>query len=306
MNVIRFNAQPTQIKQPLCLTIGNFDGVHFGHQQIILQLKETAKKHNLATGLLTFLPHPMLFFKQKKNFLLHTFKQKIATLQQFNLDYIILLPFNHHFANLSHYSFIEKILLQYCQAKTMIVGYDFTFGKNKLGNIESLMQYNICVQKIECQKQKQEICSSSLIRQLITEGKIKNANQILTRQFSINGKILSGQKLARKIGFPTINIKPNHNIIWPKFGVYQTQTSFVFQQQKIVLPSITNFGIKPTINNNQEPIFETHLFNWQQNIYNQQAEVEFIDFLRPEHKFNSILDLQEQIKQDIYIISNKI
>ncbi len=299
MTLLRINSQKIAVKQPLCLTIGNFDGVHFGHRQIILQLKETAKQHNLATGLLTFLPHPALFFKQKENFLLQTFKQKIATLQQFNLDYLIILPFNHYFANLSHHQFIEQILLQYCQTKIMVVGYDFTFGKNRLGNIESLKQHNILVQKIACQTQQEELCSSTLVRKFIAEGKVKNAQQILTKNFSITGKVLHGQKLARKLGFPTINIKPNINIILPKFGVYQTQTTFIFNQQKITRPSITNFGIKPTINRNQEPIFETHLLNWQNDIYGKQVEIEFIDFLRPEQKFSSLLELQEQIKKDL-------
>ncbi len=303
MTIIRFGLpKKGSITKQLCLTIGNFDGVHFGHQQIISQLNETAKKNNLATGLITFLPHPALFFKKQQNFLLQTFKQKITTLQQFNLDYIIVLKFNKHLANLSYDNFIKQILLQYCQTKTMVVGYDFTFGKNRLGNLESLRQNNISVEQLKCQKQQEIIFSSTLARKFISEGDIKKANQILTRNFSVVGKVLLGKQIARKIGFPTLNIAPNNNIIFPKFGVYQTETTFTFNQQKITLPSITNFGIKPTLNNNQQPLFETHLFNWQGDLYQQSIEVKFINFIRPEKKFSSLLELQQQIKQDIYNI----
>ena len=304
MTIVSFGLQKISISQKLCLTMGNFDGVHFGHQQIILQLKEVAKKNNLATGLITFLPHPALFFKKQQNFLLQTFKQKIATLLQFNLDYLFVLRFNKNLANLSHDNFIKQILLEYCQANTMVVGYDFTFGKNRLGSLESLRQNNIDVEQLKCQKQQDIIFSSTLARKFIGEGDIKKANQILTRHFSIVGKVLLGRQIARKIGFPTLNIAPNNHIILPKFGVYKTETTFIFNQQKITLPSITNFGIKPTISNNQQPLFETHLFNWQGDLYNQQVEVRFIDFLRPEKKFSSLLELQQQIKQDIYNISH--
>ena len=302
MTIVRFGSKKNNITKSLCLTIGNFDGVHFGHQQVILQLKETAKKNNLATGLITFLPHPALFFKKQQNFLLQTFKQKIATLLQFNLDYLFVLRFNKNLANLSHDNFIKQILLEYCQVNTMVVGYDFTFGKNRLGNLESLEQNHILVKQVNCQKQQDIIFSSSLARKFIGEGDIKKANQILTRHFSITGRVLLGRQIAGQIGFPTLNVAPNNNIILPKFGVYKTETTFVFNQQKITLPSITNFGIKPTVSNNQQPLFETHLFNWQGDLYQQQIEVKFINFLRPEKKFSSLLELQQQIKQDIYNI----
>lgn len=292
----------------LALTIGNFDGVHLAHQKIIEKTQEIARKNNLSSALLSFEPHPILFLNKNKNDFHHDFRitnlaNKINLLKKYNLDYLIILPFNNNLSSIKANNFVEDILINKFNVKSLIVGYDFTFGKGREGNFKTLENYNFDLHEINpikiFDKNHNAITiSSSLARQYLKNGEIKSLNQILGHNFAIDGIVVEGKKIARELGFKTANINHKINLIKPKFGVYKTR-SFIYDENKFY-NSITNFGIKPTFDNSVlKPLFETHLLDFSKNLYHKKIRVEFLDFIRDEKKFSSIEELKKQIKIDV-------
>lgn len=298
----------------IALTIGNFDGVHLAHQNIINKTKEIAKKHQIKSALLSFEPHPIVFLNRhldnyQSNFNLSSLAQKLRLLQKFYLDYVIILPFNQSLSQNSAVEFIERILIDKINTKSLVVGYDFTFGNKRDGNLKTLESYNfdlhqIAPIKIFTQNNDEITISSTLARNYFKNGKIKELNKILGYNFAIDGRVVNGQKIARQLGFKTANIKPKTPIITPKYGVYKTQTIINNYDKKFL--SITNFGLKPTLSEGKEliPIFENHIIDFNQDIYHQKITIEFIDFIREEKKFSSIEELKKQIIIDINNIKN--
>lgn len=298
-------------KKNLCLTIGNFDGVHLGHQAIISRLIEISQQKNLASAIMTFEPHPLAFFNENKkiDFRISTLKQKIKILQKFKIDYLILQNFNNNFAQLSADFFIKNILENTLSIKHLLVGYDFTFGKNRQGNFKDLERANFFLEEINPIKieigNQHLTCSSSLVRSLLKSGDIKNANKVLGKNFAIEGQVIHGQKLARKLGFPTLNLICKAQQIKPKFGVYKSFVKINNSDKKLL--SITNFGIKPTITDNEsQPLFETHIINFNHDLYGEKVIIEIEDFIREEKKFSSVEDLKNQINLDIVSLNNPL
>ncbi len=302
MKIIRSLAN-INIKSNSAIMIGNFDGVHLGHQEIIRENLEIAKNKNLKTLLITFEPHPIKFLKPDQNydFRITSLSEKLRILKEFKLDYVAILPFNHNLSEFSANDFLQKILLDSFKMKHLTIGHDFIFGKNRTGNFllleEESKKFNFTIKQIKEISFNNQKCSSTIIRQQIKNGNIYQSNQLLNRYFSISGIIIEGKKIARDIGFPTCNIKPTHHIIKPKFGVYESLIK-IGNQTKL-LKSITNFGIRPTIDNTNSPIFETHILNFNQEVYQQKATVFLKKFIREEKKFHNIKQLKEQIISDI-------
>jgi len=302
MKVIR-NLKNISAIPPLALAIGNFDGVHCGHLAIIDEVKKIAKAKNLSCAILTFEPHPVCFFnKEKKHgFRITTLSQKLKIFRDLGIDYCIVLPFNHDLSEINADDFINKILLKSFNTKHLVVGYDFIFGKNRQGNFdllkESSQKFDFGLSKVEAKKDSAEIFSSSLVRKAISQGNIKKANKLLNKKFSICGIVVNGRKLASQLGFPTANVNTKPQVIQPKFGVYKTST-FIPKLNK-TFPSITNFGVKPTIDDKRIALFENHILGFSQNLYDQKIIIEFEDFIRDEKKFSSIEELKEQITSDI-------
>lgn len=294
-----------KLTEPLCLTIGNFDGFHLGHQKIISNIKSLCAKHNYKSAILTFEPHPYSFFKKENNkkFRISSLSQKLQYIKDSNIDYAIILPFNSNLSQISANNFINEILVNKLNTKHIIIGYDFVFGKNRSGNINTLIDNSLnryIVKQINVINKNNEICSSSNIRENIISGKIDIANNLLNKYFTINSRIISGQKIARNIGYKTANFIVPLNIIKPKYGVYHTKT-FIYKLNK-EYNSITNFGIKPTINNICHELCETHIPNFDSDIYNCKISTKFIKFIREEKKFNNIEELKEQISRDLSYI----
>ena len=296
----------------LALTIGNFDGVHLAHQKIIEKTQEIAQKNNLSSALLSFEPHPISFLNKNKSDFNHNFRitnlaNKINLLKKYNLDYLIMLPFNNNLSSIKANNFIEEILINKFNVKSLIIGYDFTFGKGREGNFKTLENYNFDLHEINpikiLDKNNNEITiSSSLARQYLKNGEIISLNKILGHNYAIDGIVVEGKKIAGELGYKTANINHKINLIKPKFGVYKTQT-FISDENKFY-DSITNFGIKPTFDNSGlKPLFETHLLNFSKNLYHKKIRVEFLDFIRDEKKFSSIDELKNQIKFDISLIN---
>jgi riboflavin kinase/FMN adenylyltransferase len=311
MILIRNLNQINQQLPKLSLTIGNFDGVHLAHQKIIEKTREIAQKNNLSSALLSFEPHPISFLNKNKNDFNHDFRitnlaNKINLLKKYSLDYVIILPFNNNLSSIKANNFIEDILINKFNVKSLIIGYDFTFGKGREGNFKTLESYNFDLHEINpikiFDKNHNEITiSSSLARQYLKNGEIKLLNQILGHNFAIDGIVVEGKKIAGQLGYKTANLNHKINLIKPKFGVYKTQT-FIYEENKFY-NSITNFGIKPTFDNlGSKPIFETHLLDFSKNLYHKKIRVEFLDFIRDEKKFSSITDLKNQISFDINLI----
>lgn len=288
----------------LTLTIGNFDGVHLGHKKIIDEVKDIAKQTDTKSAIITFEPHPKSFFCKSKaqDFRLTNLSQKLKIFKENGLDYVIVLPFGAKLANIEAKNFVEDILIKKLNLANIVIGYDFTFGKNRSGNIALLQKYDFNIIEIsEIKENKQETYSSSIIRNCLKDGNIKKANDFLGRNFLISGIVNKGKQLARQLDAPTANIKAKPHIIKPRFGVYKTLTHIPSLNK--ILPSVTNFGIKPTINDENVALFENHIFDFNEDIYGQKIEIELLEFIRDEKKFDSIDDLKKQIAMDIKLAS---
>jgi riboflavin kinase/FMN adenylyltransferase len=303
MQIFRgINNIPNNIS-PCSMTIGNFDGVHKGHTQIIQSVIDRAKSKGLKSAILTFADHPVKLFRPDlyDNFLIFNLSQKLKFLKQFNLDYIFILPFNHKIANITANNFTKELLVDKMKMKDLIIGYDFIFGKNREGDFDFLSdkskELGFDLTKVEAIAENKSIYSSTNIRNFIKEGKVCEAKNILDKDFEIEGTVIGGKKNGRKLGFPTANIATKTNLILPKFGVYKSEVSFDGK----TLKSVTNFGIRPTIDDNNKPLFETHILNYNGDLYGKKITVKLKEFIRDEKKFGSLEELKVGIEKDIAV-----
>ena len=278
------------------VAIGNFDGVHQGHKKILSLLSKKAKALGGKSLVITFEPNPKLFFNKQENFLLTTLEEKIKIIQDlFLIDTILILPFDDELKNLSAKDFIEKFLIEKINIKFLIIGANFRFGKNQEGDIDLLRDYlNENVYAIDLAKISEHICSSSAIKKFLKEGQIDLANNLLGYRYFIKDIIVEGNQLATKIGFPTINIKNSMKIL-PKFGVYYV--SVIIDNKKLY--GVANIGVRPTITQDNQPLLEVHILDFNANLYGQKVKVEFIKFIREEKKFESLDKLVYQIGRDV-------
>ncbi len=280
------------------IAIGNFDGVHRGHQKVLSEAKKKAKANKVKLGILSFEPVPVMFLKKIKNHRINLFKQKIQYLYKNKVDFLFIKKFNKNFRNLHYLKFIENIISKTLQSKYVFVSKNFRFGKNREGDINKLRLYE---KKFGYEtyitkplKINNKIISSTRIRNYISKGKIRDANLLLGRQWSVIGKVIKGNQRGRKIGFPTCNLKLDNYII-PKLGVYSVNiSSNSFNKKK----GIANIGYRPTFNG-KSLVLEVNIFGINKNLYKKELKVDFIKFLRPERKFKDMHDLKKQIKIDI-------
>ena len=284
------------------ILIGNFDGLHLGHQKLFKLANIYKKKNKLKVGVITFDPIPKMFFNKKiKNYRLSNFNQKVNYLQKFNVDFIISKKFDLKFSQIKYYNFIREILFLKLKSKYIFVSNNFKFGNKRQGNVNLLKQFqNRFGYKVICPKpvfKKKKIISSTLIREYLTKGKLQNANNILNRNWCIEGIVEKGRKLGKKIGFPTCNIDiKNYVIAMP--GVYAVRV--LVNNEKKYKKGIANLGYRPTFRQ-KKILLEVNLFNFDKNIYNKKLSVEFLKFIRGEKKFSGIDSLRKQIKKDVLI-----
>ena len=280
------------------IAIGNFDGIHLGHQKVILQAKQKAKKNKLPLGLITFEPVPAMFFNSKiKNHRINSLAQKKIQLEKFKIDFLIIIKFNKLFSLLNAEQFIKRIIYNRIKPKYIFVSKNFRFGRKRQGNINTLKKFEdifgfktIITSPL---KDSKKTISSSLIRKKISLGKIKEANKLLSRPWCVKGKVIKGKRRGRKIGFPTCNIKLR-NYIMPKLGVY----SVIVETNYFKKQGIANIGYRPTFNG-QNLLLEVNIFGINKNLYNKEVNVNFIKFIRSEKKFKGLEQLKKQIKIDI-------
>ena len=285
------------------LAIGNFDGLHLGHQKIIEKLIHESKIMKINPSVLCFSPHPREFFSSRKNnnFNIISDSLKAKLLGQLGVKHYIVLNFDQGVASLSPQEFIKSILVEKLNIKNLVVGYDFKFGKDRLGDVSLLKEqssiYNFTVNVLKQIKLKKssEVFSSSLIRKNIQEGNIEKVNYCLGRNWSMEGVVISGDKNANKMGFPTANIIPP-NLIHPKKGVYVVKILYA----KTVFKGIANFGVRPTVKGDKL-LLEVHLFDFNSNLYGKDLTIEFLAFIREEKKFENFNLLKQQIDKDILL-----
>ena len=293
-----FNINP-QYKESIIL-IGNFDGLHLGHQKLFKLAKNFKKKYSLNIGVLTFEPMPKMFFNNNlSNFRISNQKQKINSLKKHNVDFVIIKKFNKKFSKIKSKNFIKNILVSKLQAKFIFVSNNFRFGNRREGDVKQLIKYekifNYKIVKPKPLSKNKKIISSSLIRNLLMKGKIKKANEFLNREWSIEGMVKKGRQLGKKIGFPTANIDIKDYII-AKTGVYAVKVK-KYGTNKFIR-GIANLGYRPTFNQ-KKILLEVHLFNFSKNLYNKYLTVNFLKFIRKEKKFKNVSELKKQIKIDI-------
>ena len=280
------------------IAIGNFDGLHLGHQKVINEARKKAKKFKLPLGVMTFEPVPVMFFSKKnKDHRINSLQQKKIQFKKLKLDFLIIIKFNKKFSSLTPEKFINKIIYKKTKCKYLYVSKNFRFGFKRKGNIKTLKKYekefnykNIITYPL---KKKTKIISSSFIRKKIREGKIEEINKLLNRYWCIEGKVIKGKKRGRKIGFPTCNMRLNDYVI-PKLGVYAVKVKF----GTLIKSGIANIGYRPTFKG-QSLLLETNIFGINKNLYNKVISVSFMKFIRPEKKFKSFEYLKKQIKLDI-------
>lgn len=281
------------------LTIGTFDGVHIGHQEIIKRLNDIKSKAQDTSVILTFFPHPRKVLNHNDDFkMLNTIEEKIQLLSKFGLNHLVIEPFTKEFSRLTAIEFVRDTLVNLFGLKKLVIGYDHQFGKNREGNFEQLKEYGELfgfeVHEIPAQEIENVSVSSTKIRNALNKGKIEKANSYLGYNYLLSGEIVKGEGLGRKLNFPTINlfIKEDYKLI-PKTGVYITKT---FIENKYVY-GIMNIGFRPTIDGQHQTI-EIHLLDFKDNLYGNKMQIEILKRLRDEQKFESLESLIEQIQKD--------
>ena len=284
------------------ILIGNFDGVHLGHQKLFKFAKSYKKKYNLKIGVINFNPMPKMFFnKSLKNFRLSSINQKLNLLNNLGVDFIITKKFDKIFSKTKSINFIKNILSNKLKARFIFVSNNFRFGNKREGDVKFLIQneekYNYQVIKPKPLLVNKKIVSSSLIRSYLEKGFLEKANKLLNKKWSIEGIVQKGRQVGKKVGFPTCNIDIKDYIL-AKPGVYAVRVSR--KNNFKTLKGIANLGYRPTFNQ-KKILLEVHLFNFSGNLYDKHLSVEFLKFIRKEKKFKNINKLRSQIKLDLKI-----
>lgn len=289
-------------KYETAIVLGNFDGVHKGHQYLINDTIKKANKRNLKPSILLFKNHTRTITNSRRNVaILTNNEQKIDILRGLGIEVIYTIRFDENLMNLSGEEFVKSILVKKLNAKLVTVGFDYKFGHKASGDSNYLKdlgkKYGFQTNIIKPIYIDGELVSSTRIRNLIQAGKIKKAREILARPYALRGRVVKGSQRGSKLGYPTANIELLDNYIIPKSGVYASST--IIDDQNFL--SLTNIGYNPTFNGENLKI-ENHILNFKKNIYGQSIEIQFLDFIREDIKFKTAQELIKQIELDVNYI----
>lgn len=279
------------------IALGSFDGLHLGHLSLISKTIELAKKNHCSSMVYTFRNHPLTVVnKERAPKLLLDNETKLEILQELGIDVACLVNFNENFMKIEPEAFIEQLLTNY-NAKGIIVGFNYRFGFKNKGDVELLKtlseKYGFELHIMGALMNEENIISSTKIRNLLAEGDLDSANELLTRPYVLRGKVVLGKQLGRKLGFPTANIEVDSNAVLPKIGVYYTNTVY----KSKLFKSITSVGYNPTVDGKNITI-ETYILNFNKSIYGDELKVYFLERIRDEEKFDSLEALTQQLKSD--------
>lgn len=288
------------------ITIGNFDGVHKGHQVLIKEAVQFANKKNLKSVVFTFDNHPANYFENKHIKSIITNNEKINRIKSLGVDILVIIPFDSYMTKISPIEFIKGVLIDKLGARKIIVGHDFTFARRKEGNTKLLKEmsfkYGFELEIVNPIKVNDIRVSSTYIRQLVAEGSVDKVNKYLGYHCEIKGNVIKGKQLGRTIGFPTANIEINDDLLIPNNGIYATKV-YVHND---VYYGATNIGYNPTVNGDKLSI-ETNILEFDEDIYGQVIKIEFLERIRDEKKFNSLEELKAQLKKDTdYVYKNYV
>ena len=305
MNVIRFNLnfKFNSSLNKTALTIGNFDALHIGHRELINKVVKASQNENYEPTLVTFYPHPKSFFlKSKKNSTI-TFRQRVKLLKQYGIKNLVFIRFNEELSNLSANSFITKILSDKLNANYIIVGSEFKFAKNRTGTFKDIENFflkkNIKVESLKEVSAGNEIVSSSRCQQLLYDSDFMTLNKLLGREYALAGKVIHGDKIGKKLGFPTLNINIK-NLNLPFEGVFAVKIRW----QSLIFFGAASLGNRPTIDEKLKLALEVFVFDFNKNIYSEFVEVYFLEKIRNQEKFNNLEEMIFQMKKDIKKIKN--
>lgn len=291
-----------EIKTPFpqaCVTIGNFDGVHLGHQQLFAEVVNRARSNNGCSVVVTFNPHPLRVLRPHGIKLISTVEQKIEWIDRAGIDYLIIIPFDHSFAATTAEEFVQDILVDTIGMKELVVGYDYAFGKGRSGDTRFLREQgkkkNFPVTVVDAFYRNDMLLSSTQIRNLVAEGRMMDSRKLLGRPYQIRGTVQVGKKRGgSEIGFPTANLKVNEEDLVPRIGVYAVQ---VISEGKCY-GGVLNIGYNPTFGEKQL-VAETHIFDFNRDIYGRPIRINLLKYLRKERKFHGVPDLAKQIAEDV-------
>ena len=289
------------------LAIGNFYGVHKGHEKVFKFARLIAKKNKSKFGILTFSPLPVMFFNKKiKNYRLTSEKEKFELLEKNGADFVINIKFNKNFSKISAENFVKNIIYKKISAKKIFVSNNFKFGNRRKGNVNLLeklgKKYNYRLLKINPDKYKKKMVSSTRIRNYIQKGNFYLANKLLTRVWSVNGRVIKGRKLGRKLGYRTCNIRIK-NYILPMAGIYVVKV--MIGNKKKLTKGIAYLGSRPTFKG-KEIFLEINIFNFKENIYKKKLKVYFLKFIRGDRKFSSSAGLIKQMNKDVILAKKSL
>ncbi len=277
------------------LAIGNFDGVHLGHQAILQRLARVSAQQNLTNSLLTFEPHPReLFTPDRAPARLTSMREKLELFAEHGVEVAYVCPFDARFAAMTAQDFIAQILQRSLDARAVLVGEDFRFGAGRMGTVELLRSSGIQVEnQPEVQVDGKRV-SSTAVRQALATGDLNQAEKLLGRAYSISGHVVHGDKLGRELGYPTANIQMHHDQP-PLTGIYAVKLAGLEEGE---LPGVASLGFRPTMKQNGAPTLEVHLFDFDRDIYGQHVRVSFLKKIRDEEKFPDLETLKQQIERD--------
>lgn len=292
----------SQIPEPFthaCVTIGNFDGVHLGHQLLFGEVVQRAYRCNGTSVAVTFDPHPLQVLRPQGIKLISTCEQKTELIEHAGIDALVIIPFSMKFAGISAEHFVDDILRKTIGVKELVVGYDYAFGRGRAGNIDFLQsqgkEKGFSVSVVEAHYENEMLVSSSKVRELVAEGRMADARTLLGRYYQIRGEVQLGkQRGGKEIGFPTANLHMDPEDLIPKMGVYVCQ---VICDGKCY-GGVLNIGVNPTFGE-ERLVAETHIFDFDQDIYGKPIKVNLLRFLRSEQKFSGIEELAAQIGRDV-------
>jgi len=284
------------------VTIGVFDGVHMGHQAVIKKVVSRAKAMGIISIVVTFDPHPMKILRGESLApSLISLKHRVSLIKDMGVDRVIVMKFDKALSMIKPGDFIKNIIMAELKAKEIFVGGDFCFGRGAIADIEALKEIGkitgIKVRRVKAVKKRSRVVSSSEIRRLVVNGKIRDASKLLGRPFSILGTVISGAKLARSLGYPTANINPHHEVM-PPSGVYAVRVKLNGK----LFSGVMNIGTRPTFydhGRDVEPSIEVHIFGFHGSIYGKDLEIVFVNRIRAEKKFKTTDSLIEQVKKDV-------
>lgn len=289
-----------KVQQGTTIALGNFDGLHLGHKELIKDVLLESKKRKLISSVLLFNNHTKSIIENEvEPGILTSNSQKINILSSMGVELIYTLNFNEQIMELTPVEFVEKILIEKLNVNLVVVGFNYRFGYKAKGDVEYLKklgkQFGFDVIIVDPVNYGNHIISSTYIRELLKTGDLKKANELLGRPYTIEGKVVIGKKRGKKMGFPTANLKLTDNYLIPKPGVYETRT--IINNRK--LQSVTNIGVNPTFNDVNKLSIESHILNFHGDIYDHELFIEFHNYIREDKKFNTKEELVEQIQKDI-------